>query len=174
MKYFHVELDSHDVLIAEGAPAESYRDCGNRRNFENSLDEATTLHADWSVYGSCVRSLRSTTARLKAHILGRARYLGRGAEVDASIAGPGGARMCVARELAKNWRGDGAVCGRVDAGGAVPRTGGATRPAASPSKSSPLASRRSFLSSTSASLGGRKARVISASIRSRRRPSPRN
>ncbi len=27
---FHVELDGHDVLIANGAPAESYRDDGNR------------------------------------------------------------------------------------------------------------------------------------------------
>jgi hypothetical protein len=28
--YFHVELDSHDVLLAEGMPAESFLDTGNR------------------------------------------------------------------------------------------------------------------------------------------------
>jgi hypothetical protein len=33
---YHVELDSHDVLLANGAPAESYRDDGNRWLFENT------------------------------------------------------------------------------------------------------------------------------------------
>jgi hypothetical protein len=33
--YFHVELDRHDVLFAEGAPAESFLDTGNRAAFEN-------------------------------------------------------------------------------------------------------------------------------------------
>jgi hypothetical protein len=30
VKIYRVELDSHDVLLANGAPAESYRDDGNR------------------------------------------------------------------------------------------------------------------------------------------------
>ena len=33
---YHIELDSHDVLIANGAPAESYRDDGNRWLFLNA------------------------------------------------------------------------------------------------------------------------------------------
>ena len=33
---FHIELDSHDVLIANGAAAESYRDDGNRWLFQNA------------------------------------------------------------------------------------------------------------------------------------------
>jgi hypothetical protein len=33
---FHVELDTHDVLLANGAPAESYRDDGNRWLFQNA------------------------------------------------------------------------------------------------------------------------------------------
>jgi hypothetical protein len=33
--YWHVELDAHDILLAEGLPAESYLDCGNRAAFEN-------------------------------------------------------------------------------------------------------------------------------------------
>jgi hypothetical protein len=33
--YYHVELDAHDVLLAEGLPAESYLDTGNRSIFEN-------------------------------------------------------------------------------------------------------------------------------------------
>ncbi len=33
---FHLELDAHDLLVANGAAAESYRDDGNRELFENS------------------------------------------------------------------------------------------------------------------------------------------
>ena len=33
--YFHVELATHEVLLAEGLPAESYLDTGNRRQFTN-------------------------------------------------------------------------------------------------------------------------------------------
>ncbi len=33
---FHVELETHDILIANGAPAESYRDDGNRWLFRNA------------------------------------------------------------------------------------------------------------------------------------------
>jgi hypothetical protein len=33
--YYHVELPRHDVLLAEGLPAESYLDTGDRTNFEN-------------------------------------------------------------------------------------------------------------------------------------------
>ena len=34
--YFHIELDVHAILLAEGAPAESYLDTGNRGFFTNS------------------------------------------------------------------------------------------------------------------------------------------
>ena len=33
--YWHVELDAHDIILAEGLPAESYLDCGNRTAFAN-------------------------------------------------------------------------------------------------------------------------------------------
>ena len=36
IEYFHVELDTHDVLIAEGALAESYIDDDNRLLFHNA------------------------------------------------------------------------------------------------------------------------------------------
>jgi Hint domain len=35
LEYFHIELDTHDILFAEGAPAESYIDCDNRLMFAN-------------------------------------------------------------------------------------------------------------------------------------------
>ena len=33
--YWHVELDRHDVLLAEGLPVESYLDTGDRSSFQN-------------------------------------------------------------------------------------------------------------------------------------------
>jgi Hint domain len=34
--YFHIELDNHDAVLAEGVPAESYLDTGNRGFFGNT------------------------------------------------------------------------------------------------------------------------------------------
>jgi hypothetical protein len=38
VQYFHVELPRHSVIYAEGAPAESFLDTGNRNMFSNVLD----------------------------------------------------------------------------------------------------------------------------------------
>ena len=43
--YYHVELDQHAILLAEGLPAESYIDTGNRGFFANS-DAPLVLHPD--------------------------------------------------------------------------------------------------------------------------------
>ncbi len=43
--YYHVELDQHAILLAEGLPAESYLDTGNRGFFANS-GAPLTLHPD--------------------------------------------------------------------------------------------------------------------------------
>ncbi|WP_158927342.1 Hint domain-containing protein [Acidisphaera sp. S103] len=43
--YYHVELDAHDILLAENLPAESYLDTGNRGLFENA-GGALVLHPD--------------------------------------------------------------------------------------------------------------------------------
>jgi hypothetical protein len=45
--YWHVELDRHDVLLAEGVPAESFLDTGNRAAFENG-GTAIMAHPDFS------------------------------------------------------------------------------------------------------------------------------
>lgn len=55
--YWHVELDSHDILIANGQPAESYLDMGNRSFFTGDdvvslatrpdLNTALRTHADY-------------------------------------------------------------------------------------------------------------------------------
>jgi esterase len=44
--YWHVELERHDVLLAEGLPAESYLDLGNRDSFANA-GERVALHPDF-------------------------------------------------------------------------------------------------------------------------------
>ncbi|MBR0650607.1 hypothetical protein GXW78_13105 [Roseomonas terrae] len=45
--YFHVELDEHDILLADGAPSESYIDLGNRDAFENA-GVVQMLHPDFA------------------------------------------------------------------------------------------------------------------------------
>jgi autotransporter passenger strand-loop-strand repeat protein len=46
--YWHVELPAHDVLFAEGLPAESYLDTGNRDAFANG-GGSTMLHPDFAL-----------------------------------------------------------------------------------------------------------------------------
>ena len=45
--YYHIELEQHDVLLAEGLPCESYLDMGDRHKFWNGGD-VIALHPDFS------------------------------------------------------------------------------------------------------------------------------
>jgi hypothetical protein len=45
--YYHIELEHHDVLLAEGLPAESYLDVGDRFNFANGRGPIA-LHPEFS------------------------------------------------------------------------------------------------------------------------------
>jgi collagen type I alpha len=47
VEYFHLELACHDIVLAEGLPAETYLDVGDRAAFENA-DGAVVLHPDFS------------------------------------------------------------------------------------------------------------------------------
>ena len=69
--YWHVELDSHDILVANGVPAESYLDTGNRCAFDNAPG-VVELHRDFaarSADGFCRPLVESgpllSAARLK-------------------------------------------------------------------------------------------------------------
>jgi hypothetical protein len=42
VEYYHLEVDGHDVILAEGAPAETYRDDGNSAQFQNITDRPAT------------------------------------------------------------------------------------------------------------------------------------
>ncbi|MBV9250519.1 MAG: Hint domain-containing protein, partial [Acetobacteraceae bacterium] len=46
--YYHIELDRHAILLAEGLPAESYLDTGNRAFFSNA-GLALVLHPEFHV-----------------------------------------------------------------------------------------------------------------------------
>ncbi len=52
--YWHVELDSHDILLAEGLAAESYLDWGDRPFFTEASDHALH-HPDFVVPGLSAR-----------------------------------------------------------------------------------------------------------------------
>ncbi|WP_158745684.1 Hint domain-containing protein [Acidisphaera sp. L21] len=84
--YWHIELDSHDIIIANGLPAESYLDMGNRDFFSvkknipgdgtsgsNVPDPATLTHADFCrpfVNGGSVLDAISIQLRRQAEKLG--------------------------------------------------------------------------------------------------------
>lgn len=80
--YWHVELDSHDVLLAEGLAAESYLDTGNRSAFVNAAPVAD-LHPSFAaltwegegcapvaVTGPAVEALRARLRRAAEDHLG--------------------------------------------------------------------------------------------------------
>jgi len=59
--YFHVELDAHDILLAEGLPAESYLDTGNRGVFQNG-GVPVILHPDLSDIDGQARRVTASCA----------------------------------------------------------------------------------------------------------------
>lgn len=48
IRYFHIELENHDVIFAEGAPAETFVDCDSRGMFHNAAEFAALYPADAS------------------------------------------------------------------------------------------------------------------------------
>lgn len=76
VQYFHVELDAHDVILAEGAAAESWLDCGNRAQFENA-GLVVALHADFAAPTTrpqgCAARVESGPAleRIRLHLADR-------------------------------------------------------------------------------------------------------
>jgi collagen type I/II/III/V/XI/XXIV/XXVII alpha len=88
--YFHVELERHDVLLAEGLPAESYLDTGNRAAFANGGD-AVMAHPDFALRvwetQSCAPLVLTgpALAKAKARLLGRMAMLGHVLTQDADL-----------------------------------------------------------------------------------------
>lgn len=78
-QYFHIELESFDILLADGLPAESYVDMGNRSMFENAdtVDlhpefEATTSGGRPQLDGITVQRSGSAVEAVRRRLLKRA------------------------------------------------------------------------------------------------------
>jgi len=91
IEYWHVELDAHDILLAEGLPAESYLDCGNRTAFANG-GAFVEAHPDfqprrWAETCLPLMSEGPAVARTKARLLARLAETGHAVdhEADAHI-----------------------------------------------------------------------------------------
>jgi autotransporter passenger strand-loop-strand repeat protein len=88
--YWHVELPQHDVLFAEGLPAESYLDTGNRGAFANG-GGALMLHPDFALRvweaAACARLVRdgADLVAIRSVLLDRARALGHAVTRDAGL-----------------------------------------------------------------------------------------
>lgn len=66
VSYFHVELDGHDVILAEGLPVESYLDTGDRDAFDNG-DTAIRL---FPVFGNDPNLIRAARGRAPLVVTG--------------------------------------------------------------------------------------------------------
>ena len=79
--YFHIELDRHDVILAEDLPCESYLDTGNRSAFANG-GPAIALHPDfaravWSAAACAPLALAGPAViAARTHLHARATALG--------------------------------------------------------------------------------------------------
>jgi len=89
VEYWHVELESHDILLAEGLPAESYLDVGNRTGFVNGGDylEAYPDFMPKQESESCVPVVKEgpVIERTKTALLARAQELGYALRDDADV-----------------------------------------------------------------------------------------
>jgi T5SS/PEP-CTERM-associated repeat protein len=75
LEYFHLELAHHDVIVAEGAWAESYLDRNNRRMFHNAGD--TSAPGPTSAAGCAPRCEQGpAVAAVRARLASRAAELG--------------------------------------------------------------------------------------------------
>jgi hypothetical protein len=89
VEYWHVELESHDILLAEGLPAESYLDVGNRTGFLNG-GAYLEAHPDFTAKHSadfCMPLVLEgpVVERAKAALLARAQELGCALTEDADV-----------------------------------------------------------------------------------------
>jgi hypothetical protein len=109
VEYFHVELESHAILLAEGMPAESYLDTGNRGLFANGgaplvLHPDLTDEADYPAReaGSCAPFVSEEAGVLPVwqRLADRAATLGQPVAQPATIDDPG---LCLLAK-GRTWR----------------------------------------------------------------------
>jgi hypothetical protein len=94
--YYHIELPSHDLLLAEGLPAESYLDSGDRQSFDNG-GGIVALHPDFATRAwecsACadLKLIGPEIAAARNHLQTRARQLQEKAAAQADT--PGDAQL---------------------------------------------------------------------------------
>jgi hypothetical protein len=107
--YWHVELPAHDVVFAEGLPAESYLDTGNRAAFANTPD-AVMLHADFAraawQSGGCAKLVLEgpELAAARRELLARAEALGGRRVSLPGLRVVAGGRVLPARVAGRHWQ----------------------------------------------------------------------
>ena len=80
IEYFHIELAAHDIIYAEGAPAETFVDCDNRGMFQNAGEFAALYPSDtrptWEFCAKRVEEASAELTAIRAALLSRAEALG--------------------------------------------------------------------------------------------------
>jgi len=80
-RYYHIETDAHDLILAEGAPAETFVDYVDRQRFHNHADYAALYEEERHIEELPIP--RISTARLvpaetRDRLAARARHIGLG------------------------------------------------------------------------------------------------
>jgi len=80
LAYFHIELEAHDIIFAEGAPAETFVDCDNRGMFHNAGEFAALCPGDkrpaWEFCAPRLEAGSPELAAINAALLQRTDALG--------------------------------------------------------------------------------------------------
>jgi Hint domain len=89
VEYFHLEFEAHEVILAEGAPAESYVECENRQGFHNAHEFAALYPDDTRAsFGYCLPRLEvgmAELAAIRARLFERAAALGHPTTADPDL-----------------------------------------------------------------------------------------
>jgi hypothetical protein len=80
LEYFHIELEDHDVIYADGAPAETFADCDNRAMFANAGEFSMLYPNDrrtaWNFCAPRVAFGSEEPGAIRETLLARAEALG--------------------------------------------------------------------------------------------------
>jgi hypothetical protein len=87
--YFHLEFEAHELILAEGAPAESYVECDNRQGFHNAQEFAALYPDDKRRSFAYCRPLLEPgmpeLAAIRARLFRRATTLGHPTTTDPGL-----------------------------------------------------------------------------------------